>query len=263
MSCSSCGSDTCCCADTARGRRGRTGPTGPTGPASAVSDVAVLEGLIGPQGVAGLAGAIGPQGLAGLVGAIGPIGVAGLVGAVGPQGVAGLVGEQKVPGLAGIVGEQGVAGVVGLTGPQGPAGPPGPIAISEYAYIYNLTSRTVPIEADVLFDANGPITPGIAHTPGSDTVILVNAGTYEVTFSVSGTEPNQFALVLNGIPLPETVYGSGAGTQQNTGQAIFVAPAGATLELRNHSSAAAVTLQPLAGGTQPNVNASLVIVRLA
>jgi len=35
------------------------------------------------------------------------------------------------------------------------------------------------------------------------------------------------------------------------------------LTLVNHSSAAAVTLQTLAGGTQINVNASLLIERLA
>jgi hypothetical protein len=55
-----------------------------------------------------------------------------------------------------------------------------------------------------------------------------------------------------------TIYGSGAGTQQNTGQAIFTLAAGDVLTVRNHSSAAAVTLQTLAGGTQSNANASVV-----
>jgi hypothetical protein len=69
-------------------------------------------------------------------------------------------------------------------------------------------------------------------------------------------------LFLNGAPLIGTVYGSGAGTQQTTGQAIVPLAAGDVLTLRNHSSAAAVTLQTLAGGTQTNVNASIVIEKL-
>ena len=79
---------------------------------------------------------------------------------------------------------------------------------------------------------------------------------------MSGTEPNQFALFLNGTVVPGTVYGSGAGTQQNNGQAIFTIAAGDALTLRNHSSAAAVGLASVVGGTQANVNASVVIKKL-
>lgn len=214
-------------------------------------DVDDLASLIGPQGVAGLVGAIGADGVAGLIGAIGIAGVAGLTGAIGVQGVAGLVGVMGPQGIAGIVGPQGIQGVPGVAG------------LSEFAYIYNLTSRVVPIEGDVLLDLNGPITAGITHTPGSALVNIVNAGTYEINFSVSGVEPNQFALTVNGVPEPSTVYGSGAGTQQTTGHAILTLGSGSVLTLRNHSSAAAVTLQPNAGGTQENVNASLTIKKLS
>jgi hypothetical protein len=44
---------------------------------------------------------------------------------------------------------------------------------------------------------------------------------------------------------------------------ILVLGAGDVITLRNHSSAAAVTLQTLAGGTQTNVNASVSIEKLA
>lgn len=132
-----------------------------------------------------------------------------------------------------------------------------------YGYIYNLTPRVVAIEAPVLFDSNGVITAGILHTPGTSTIQVVEQGDYEVTFSVSGTEPNQFALFLNGVPLPQTVYGSGAGTQQNNGQVILTLAAGSVLSLHNHTSAAAVTLASVVGGTQPNVNASIVIIKLS
>jgi hypothetical protein len=120
----------------------------------------------------------------------------------------------------------------------------------------------VAIEADVPFSNNGILTPGITHAPGDPGVEFTTVGDYAVTFSVSGVEPAQFALFLDGALVTGTVYGSGAGTQQDTGQAIFHINSGQTLTLRNHSSAAAVTLQTLAGGTQTNVNASLVIEKL-
>jgi hypothetical protein len=126
-----------------------------------------------------------------------------------------------------------------------------------------LGGETVPLEADVTFDSNGVLTPGITHAPGAAGVTLTTAGTYEVTFSVSGTEPSQMALFVNGALVPGTVYGSGAGTQQNTGQAIFVAPAGAVLTVRNHTSSAAVGLATPIGGTQPSSNASVVVEKVA
>jgi hypothetical protein len=71
------------------------------------------------------------------------------------------------------------------------------------------------------------------------------------------------ALFVNGTLVPGTVYASGAGTQQNAGQAIFIAPAGAVLTVRNHSSAAAVGLATPIGGTQPSSNASVIVEKLA
>ena len=91
---------------------------------------------------------------------------------------------------------------------------------------------------------------------------FVNVGDYKVTFSVSGTEPSQFALFLNGELVEGSVYGSGAGTQQNTGQAIVRAGANDVLTLKNYSSSAAVDLQTPSGGTQQNSNASLAIEKL-
>lgn len=132
-----------------------------------------------------------------------------------------------------------------------------------YGYIYTLTqAATVAIEAPILFDSNGPLL-GVTHTPGSSAIGIVNAGTYAITFSVSGTEPNQFAIFVNGVPDASTIYGSGAGTQQNTGHAILTLGAGDVITIVNHSSAAAGTLAPLVGGTQVNVRASVLISRLA
>ncbi|WP_225999547.1 hypothetical protein [Paenibacillus sp. BJ-4] len=141
-------------------------------------------------------------------------------------------------------------------------GGPATDGLAQFGYIYNLRPQVVPIEADVILDSNGILTPGIAHVPGTTQITVADAGNYEVHFSVSGVEPNQFAIYINGILAGGTLYGSGAGTQQNTGQAILALACGDVLTLRNHSSATPVTLQTLAGGTQTSVNASVIIRKL-
>ena len=93
--------------------------------------------------------------------------------------------------------------------------------------------------------------------------IFRNSFAYAILFSVSGVEPNQFAIAVNGAPNGSIIYGSGAGTQQNTGHTILTLGAGDVITLINHTSAAGVTLQTLAGGTATNVNASVFIQRLA
>ena len=182
------------------------------------------------------------------------------MGPPGPQGARGDTGAPGAPGATGPAGPAGSQGLQGLQGATGPAGPAGG-GLSAYAYIYNLTPRTVPLEADVIFDTNG-VLRGVTHDPGTANIALVAAGDYKVTFSVSGTEPNQFALFVNGVLVPGTIYGSGAGTQQNTGQVIATFAAGDVLTVKNHTSSAAVGLQPLAGGTQANANASVAIEKL-
>ena len=133
---------------------------------------------------------------------------------------------------------------------------------SEYGYVYNVIGATVAVEADVSFSDNGVLTAGITHAPGTAGITFTSAGDYRVTYSISAVEPGQFALFINGAEVAGSVYGSGAGTQQNTGQAIITIAVSDVLTLRNHSSAAAVGLQTLAGGTQVNVNASILLQKL-
>lgn len=216
--------------------------------------------MAGANGEVGATGSVGPQGLQGVQGEVGAPGEAGATGPEGPAGIPGPSGEAGQQGAPGAAGPQGLVGTPGATGATGPAGSSG---LSQYAYIYNLGEEAVPLEADVTFDSNGVLTPGITHALGAAGVTLTTAGVYEVTFSVSGTEPSQMALFVNGTLVPGAIYGSGAGTQQNTGQAIFIAPAGAVLTIRNHTSSAAVGLATPIGGTQPNSNASVVIEKLA
>ena len=194
----------------------------------------------------------GRRGRDGATGATGPSG--GPTGATGPTGIIGL---QGVTGATGAFGGTGPTGATGSTGAAGSGG-----GVLGFGYVYNIDPQVVALEAPILFSTNGPLS-GVTHAPGDDEIVVTDAGTYEVNFSVSGVEPNQFTIFVNGVPDTSTVYGSGAGTQQNTGQSILVLGAGDVITLVNHTSAAGVTLQTLAGGTQTNVNASVQIVRLA
>jgi len=175
----------------------------------------------------------------------------------GPTGVTGPIGPQ---GPIGIPGPTGVAGPTGATGATGATGTSG---LSEYAYIYNLDAQVVAIEADIPFSSNGVIVGTITHAPGTSTIQIGSAGDYSIWFYANGVEPNQFTLFQNGSPVAGSIYGSGAGTQGNTGMVIITAAAGDLLTIRNHSSASAVTLQTLAGGTQINSNASVLIQKLS
>jgi hypothetical protein len=254
------------------GGTGAAGAIGPAGPAG----VAGANGAVGLTGATGPAGSTGPAGPTGATGAQGPAGPSGATGSIGLTGPAGSIGLTGGTGAAGSAGATGATGPIGLTGAAGPAGATGAIGpigltgasgtsgLSQYGYIFNLSAQVVPLETAVTFSANGVRTAGITHALGSSDIIVVNAGDYKVSFSVSGTEPNQFALFLNGVMVAGTVYGSGAGTQQNSGQAIITIGANDILTLRNHTSAAAVTLAavPPIGGTVTAVNASIAIEKL-
>jgi hypothetical protein len=132
-----------------------------------------------------------------------------------------------------------------------------------YGYIYNLTAQSVGTDDPILFDSNGPLS-GVTHVAGSSNIVVTNAGVYAVLFSVSGTEPNQFTIWVNGVSQPSTRYGSGAGSQQNDGLSILTLPAGAVITIVNDdSSSPSVDLSTPIGGTGANVNASVLIVRLS
>jgi len=206
---------------------GTAGPSGPAGPT-------------GATGASGASGPTGPTGLTGEIGLSGPTGAMGASGASGPTGPTGLTGE------------------TGLSGPTGPSG----TGLAQYGTVYNLFPEVIALEADVVFDSNGVLSAGITHAPGTAQIVINNAGIYKVAFSVSGAEPNQFALFVNEAPAAGSVSGSGAGTQQNTMETIVTLTAGDVLTVRNHTSAAAVTLQTLAGGTQINSNAWILIEQL-
>jgi hypothetical protein len=257
------------------GPTGPAGPTGATGPAGLPGLIGLLgltgpagipgatgltgaNGTIGPAGPPGAAGGTGPTGATGPAGLLGPMGLLGPTGATGPAGLPGATGATGLTGATGVAGPTGATGATGSVGATGPQGPPGQ---PDYGYIYNLGAQTVAMEGAVLFDSNGPLS-GFTHTTGSASITVGSTSTYLVDFSISGTQPSQFSLFDNGSPVAGATYGSGAGTQQDGGQVIVSLAAGDVLTLVNHSSASAIGLASNIGGTQANVNASLVIEEL-
>jgi hypothetical protein len=121
----------------------------------------------------------------------------------------------------------------------------------------------VALEADILFSNNGIIVGTITHAPGTSIIQIGSAGDYAIWFYAAGVESNQFTVFQNGVPVAGAIYGSGAGTQANPGMVIITAAAADVITIRNHTSSAAVTLQTLAGGTQINANASVLIQKLS
>lgn len=208
-----------------RGPRGFTGPQG-------------------PQGIQGETGPIGPQGPQGIQGETGPI---------GPQGPQGIQGET---GPIGPQGEQ------GIQGEQGPAG-----IIADFADFYGLipsdNADTVAPGTDVDFPQDGPTSATSIARTSSSSFTLTDIGSYLVFFQVSVTEPGQLVLTLNDTELPYTVVGRATGTSQIVGMSIInTTVATSVLTVRNPASeAAALTITPNAGGTEP-VSAHLIIIKL-
>lgn len=246
----------------------------------------ICNGANGASGASGNTGATGATGLGGPTGANGATGAAGSNGTNGTNGFNSLVSitAESVGSVHCVYGGAKTSSGVdlnannildpseitsttyictGATGSQGAKGDAGASVsgLSAYAYVYNLAAQTVAIEAAVLFDSNGSML-GLTHTVGTSFITVNNSGVYSILFSTSATEPSQFAVFVNSVAVPSSVYGSGAGTQQNNGQLIISLATADIISLVNHSSAAAVGLPSLMGGTQANVNASVLIEKL-
>lgn len=227
--------------------------------------------ITGPQGLAGPSGPQGPSGEPGLPGLSGQIGVPGSLGTQGPEGIPGTRGPEGPPGAPGPSGPQGqqgppgTAGPQGSPGPQGPAGPQGPSGTSastDYGHIYQSTAQIVSPGDAITFDSNGVLFGGVIHNLGDAEVMITAPGNYKVLFSVTGQQANQFALYVDGVPNADAVYGSNDVDQQNSGFSIISVASTAALTLDNHTSAGSIFLETLAGGTQANVTASMLIQRL-
>ena len=155
----------------------------------------------------------------------------------------------------------------GANGPRGPTGPAGTSGILNYADFYALMPSdnvaTVAPGTDVSFPQNGPISSTDITRTSASSFSLVLIGTYQILFQVSVSEAGQLVLTLNGSELDYTVVGRATGTSQIVGMDIVTTTTtDSILTVRNPAdNASALTITPLAGGTQP-VSAHLVITQL-
>ena len=109
------------------------------------------------------------------------------------------------------------------------------------------------------FSANGPLSDKVAHAPGTAEITLTNAGTYVVFAQVVGSTSGQFAVELNGNPIPGgslPVSGS-----VSSGTVSFVAQPNDVVTLVNTSATETATLPGQTGSTE-QVNASIHIQQL-
>jgi hypothetical protein len=110
---------------------------------------------------------------------------------------------------------------------------------------------TIAIDAEVPFTSAGASFGGIVRngvTIGE--FVLPNIGVYDISWMVSVAEAGQLALFLNGVFQPETLAGRATGTNQITNRVLVTTTsANSIIKIVNHSSASALTLTPLPGGT--------------
>ena len=116
---------------------------------------------------------------------------------------------------------------------------------------------------DVSFPQDGPNSGSDIARIGDDSFNLSQIGTYQVLFQVGVAEAGQLELTLNGAPLAYTVIGKATETNQIIGLAIITTTTiNSVLTVRNPvDNSTALTITPLAGGTQP-VSAHLVITQI-
>ncbi|MBR2840932.1 MAG: collagen-like protein [Bacilli bacterium] len=169
-----------------------------------------------------------------------------------------------------VIGSPGPIGPTGPTGPQGlPGGPTGPDGgIFNYADFYALmppdNAATVAPGTDVSFPQDGPNSGASITRIGASSFNLAEIGTYQIYFNVPISEAGQLQLTLNGTPLAYTVVGRATGTSDISGMFLVNTTAiNSILTVRNTAgNPAALTITPLAGGTNP-VSAHLVKIQIA
>lgn len=124
-------------------------------------------------------------------------------------------------------------------------------------------AATVAPSTDVSCPQDGPNNDGGISWTGASSFNLSEIGTYQVFFNVPVSEAGQLELTLNGAPLEYTVVSRATGTSDISGMFIVdTTTINSVLTVRNPAgNAAALTITPLAGGTNP-VSAHLVITQL-
>lgn len=177
-------------------------------------------------------------------------------------------GDQGITGPTGFAGPTGSSstGPTGFPGPTGPGvtgatGPDGSSSLLGFIEVYSQGGLITVNPGDpVPFIVTGPITtPPFTHDPGSPQITVSAFGVYDIQFSVTGVEGNQFGIAINGAVQAKGIYGTAAG--QNNGEAMLVLFPGNVITLVN-TSGIPITFTAAVGGLQPTVNASMHILQV-
>lgn len=205
------------CGGGSGGGRGPAGPTGPTGPSS------------GPTGVTGNTGATGNTG---------PTGSAG-TSIIGPMGLTGNTGATGNTGSTGNTGATGSTGATGITGPTGNTDSFSFVQVSDNSHSQTIASGS-PVNmpntdaqiGEGTYTFNGT---NIAFGPSSNGHYMINYSLTAVSGSIAAP---QFALYINGVVAPNSIFGSnGSGGSFNIyGQFFGHFVNGDVLELRNDAA---------------------------
>ncbi|WP_369379877.1 hypothetical protein [Lysinibacillus fusiformis] len=135
-----------------------------------------------------------------------------------------------------------------------------------FAYIYDTTAQPgIPNNGQVTFNTNGNITPSgfVSHVPGTAPIIIIQTGTYLITYEVFVTGgPFAFALFNGDNQIAGSNYGGNGGSDPQNGQVITTLNSSDVLTLRNIHPNPTALLNTIIGGT-PVISASIVILRLA
>ncbi len=148
---------------------------------------------------------------------------------------------------------------------------------SVYAEFYALmpgdNAATIAIDAPILFPQNGETSGTGVTRVSTSSFQLAAAGTYEVSWQASVTEAAQVVLWVDAgtvagagaapAKISRTVVGRATGTNQISGRTYIRTTAiNTAISVRNGASAGALTMTPVAGGTDP-VSANITIRQLA
>ena len=135
---------------------------------------------------------------------------------------------------------------------------------SAYANGLSQTQISIPIEKAVDFALNGIEGLNIYHKTGSKEFIIKRDGVYSFFFHDSNIDPLQVAFAINGTVLPNAIAGTNAGAASVVSQMFANLYCGDKVTIINHTSAnGLVTFSENSGGTEPSVNADLVLIRLS
>ncbi|WP_338011895.1 BclA C-terminal domain-containing protein [Desulforamulus ferrireducens] len=130
-------------------------------------------------------------------------------------------------------------------------------AFGSATQLATLADQTILAGADIPFSDNGPLF-NIAHTAGTTTFTVTNAGTYQIDYIVNITAGLNASIVLTvgGVEVPGSQVDALVATGQLTGSVILTLAAGDVITLRNNS-VISLTM-PLA----PSTGAQITIIQL-